>query len=266
MKPVSLAEAHANTDVLRGLGLWRLWVFLSWQDIKQRYRGSVLGPFWVSGSLAAISLGAGILYARILHVPYQEYIPFLVLGLTVWTMISGAVLEGTGAFLSAANLIKNSSLPISMQIYRTLSRNAIVMAHNTLVVALVFLFLKRPPSPAFLLVLPGLALLLLNLTWMTWVAAALSARYRDIAQIIAYVMQFLLFMTPVFWMAHMVGRSSPLLVLNPLWHLIEIVRAPVFGGPINPLNWWVSAVMAVVGLTGVYFAQRRYRNQVIHWV
>jgi lipopolysaccharide transport system permease protein len=246
--------------------MWRLWVFLSWQDIKQKYRGSVIGPFWVAGSLLALTLGAGALYAVILQVPYREYLPYLILSLTVWTLIASSIQEGCAAFLSAAPVIKNTPLPISLQIFRVVTRNLMVMAHNLVVVALVFAALGRPLATTSPLALLGLAILSLNLWWMAWVSAALSARYRDIGQIITYVMQFLLFVTPIFWMPNMVGRGHIVLEYNPLWHLIEIVRSPVLGEPIRAANWIVSGFMAAVGLAVAYFGQRRYRNEVVHWI
>ena len=266
MTSISLASAHAEMDVPRSLAMWRLWVFLSWQDIKQRYRGSLLGPFWTAGSIAALTLGAGSLHAIILKVPYQEFLPYLVLSITVWTLISGTLLEASGAFLGAANVIKNTSLPLTMQIFRTVSRNVIVLAHNIIVVVALFAILQRPVAPTAPLALLGLVIVLLNLVWMSWIVAALSARFRDVVQIVSYGLTLALFMTPIFWQPGMVGHDNPALRFNPFWHLIEVVRAPILGGGPSADNWFWAGGGAIVGLIAAYFVQRRFKNDVVFWV
>ncbi|MEE8660384.1 hypothetical protein CGLAMM_03380 [Acetobacteraceae bacterium EV16G] len=75
-------------DVRRGLELSRLSVALGWLDIKLRYRGSILGPFWLTLSTAVMIAALGVLYARLFHMPFGEYLPFLSISLVMWSFIS----------------------------------------------------------------------------------------------------------------------------------------------------------------------------------
>lgn len=52
-----------------GIGLWPLWVRLGWNDILQRYRRPLLGPFWLTASMAIIVIASGILYAGLFKTP-----------------------------------------------------------------------------------------------------------------------------------------------------------------------------------------------------
>ncbi len=143
-------------DISASLTSWRLWAFLGWKDIRGRYRGSVLGPIWIAGGLLVVTLGAGVLFADILKSKVDFFIPYLCLGLTVWTLISASIVEGSTAFLGAGLLIKNSTLPIFMQVLRTIWRNLIVFAHNIPVAAAVCIYFRLPVQPTLLLAIPGL--------------------------------------------------------------------------------------------------------------
>ena len=68
-----------------GQAVWQpeLWLMLGWQDIKQRYRRSIIGPFWLTLSTAIMVFALGFLYAAIFRQPLGEYFPYLATGLVV---------------------------------------------------------------------------------------------------------------------------------------------------------------------------------------
>src|SRR5436190_24289563 len=74
-------------DLTVGTKKWRIWLTLAYQDIKLRYRRSVLGPFWLTISMAVTVYSMGFLYAHLFHTDLQQYYPFLVAGMLCWTMI-----------------------------------------------------------------------------------------------------------------------------------------------------------------------------------
>lgn len=260
------SSSLALTDLTRSIAAWRLWTFLSWQDIRQRYRGSFLGPWWMVFGIGATAFGMGLLYSAILHVPTNEFLPYLVLGLSIWTFISASLGESCSAFVGQASVIKNTPLPVIMQVFRTISRNVIVLAHNVLVIALVFVIFQKGLGPMGFLALPGFVLLVLNLAWMCWLVAAMSARYRDFIQIVTYLLQFLIFMTPVFWYANMAGPRHYILEFNPFYHLLEIVREPLLGVAPSAHNWIVAVGMLVVGTIVAVLAQMRFQKQIVFWI
>src|SRR5882757_3806255 len=73
-KPRS-AAAVARSDAIEGLSLWRLWVTLGWNDILQRYRRSILGPFWLTASMAIMVIALGVLYAELFKTPVNDLLP-----------------------------------------------------------------------------------------------------------------------------------------------------------------------------------------------
>jgi len=100
----------ALTDVASGLALWPLWVRLGWNDILQRYRRSFLGPFWLTASMAIMVIALGVLYAEIFRTPIREFLPFVCVGLLVWTFLSSFLVEGGSLFVGAESYIKQIRL------------------------------------------------------------------------------------------------------------------------------------------------------------
>jgi ABC-type polysaccharide/polyol phosphate export permease len=260
------AWMSAGQELRRSLQLWSLWSFMSWQDIRQRYRGSILGPFWIAGGVAAVSLGAGILYAQVLKVQSKDLVPFVVIGISLWTLISLTLVEACHSFMAATSLIRNSPLPRPVHVLRAVFRNMIVFAHSLPVVAAVLWLSGVNLTVDAIWALAGFGILTINLLWLSWILALLSARFRDVIQLATYGLQFVALITPIFWFPEMAGRSFGLLMANPFYHWLEIVRAPLLGRAAGIDNWTISCVMAVIGSAVAFYSFARYRHQVAVWV
>src|SRR3954462_4178366 len=101
----------AFQDVREGIRLWPLWGRLGWNDIRQRYRRSLLGPFWLTASMAIMVISLGVLYSEIFDTPIRDFLPFLCVGLLVWNFLSGFLVEGGALFIGAESYIKQVRLP-----------------------------------------------------------------------------------------------------------------------------------------------------------
>src|SRR5271168_4472712 len=99
----SLSETAAD-DLVRGLRRRELWGRLGWLDIKRRYRRTTIGPFWTSITLAVYVLTVGTVGAAIWNQNIYDYLPFLVSGIVVWTLISSIILESCSLFISCQSL------------------------------------------------------------------------------------------------------------------------------------------------------------------
>ena len=263
---MTVVDSFRRDDLLESLRLWRLWTFTGWEDIRQRYRGSVLGPFWIAGSVAVVTLGAGSLYAAMFKMPAQTLLPYISLSISLWLLISLTILEGSQAFFASGQIVRNTPLPIGIHVFRVIYRNLIVFAHNLPVVALTFLVFGYAPSVYSPLALLGFVLLIANVVWMTWVAALLSTRFRDFGQIIGFGLQFAIFVTPIFWMPQQAGPRHIALELNPFHHMLAVVREPIMGRLPSEANWTVSLLMAVIGLAIAVMAHRRLRSEIVFWL
>lgn len=241
---------------------------LGWQDVRQAYRRSALGAFWITGGMA-VQIGAmGLVFAVIFKTPMQEYLPFLATSIIVWGYISAVVNDGCQAFISSEGIIKQLKIPMYVYVVRVVWKQFITFAHNIVIVPLVFLAVLRGVDWDVFLFLPGLILASANLAWMAFLLAMLSARYRDIPQVIASVVTILYFVTPVMWQPNLIpsGTAHLLLGLNPMYHLLQIMRQPLLGIAPTMENWALTTIFALFGWGAVALALRKFQNQIAYWV
>src|SRR5258708_19683242 len=78
--------ATAISDIVGGAIHWRMWGRLGWQEVKRRYRRTVIGPFWTTLSLAIFILSLGVVYSQLWHQPLETYLPFVSLGMISLTL------------------------------------------------------------------------------------------------------------------------------------------------------------------------------------
>src|SRR3954471_14488124 len=85
-------------DLRDGIASHELWGFMGWQDIRQRYRRTILGPWWLAISTAMLVFFLGFLWSEIFGVNVEVFMPFFVTGYVLWTFLSGVITEATTAF------------------------------------------------------------------------------------------------------------------------------------------------------------------------
>jgi ABC-type polysaccharide/polyol phosphate export permease len=239
---------------------------LAWHDISSRYRGSILGPFWITLSMGLMVLGMGLVYSRLFGLTLHDYLPYVALGIVFFATITGAVTEGCDTFVQAAGMLSQTSLPMFTFVWRTLLRTLINLGHHLVIVVAVlayFGYWRHADIPAALL---GLLLLVVNVGWGSMLAAIASARFRDIPQIVQSVMQFAMFMTPVFWKSDRFGANHLFLELNPFYHVLEAVRAPLLGTEVAPHTYLFLAGMAVVGWAATFSIFANTRRRIVHYL
>ena len=242
--PSPSQTAIALVDVIEGARASYLWGLLGWQDIRRRYRRSLLGPFWLTISMGVLVAALSTLYSALLKVEITDYAPFLVLGFVVWTLLSSLITDGCATFTGAENIIKQVDLPLSVHVYRMVWRNLIIFCHNILIFVVVAVIFSVWPGWTALLALPGLALLCLSGVWAGLLFGLMSARFRDVPPIVASIVRIAFFVTPIIWMPELLPGRAVLLDFNPFYHFLELVRAPLLGQAPELVSW-----LAVLGIT-----------------
>lgn len=239
---------------------------LGWLDIRLRYRGSVLGPLWLSLSTAVMVAALGGLYAGLFHLQAADYVPYLAVSLVLWNSLAGQVADSCTVFVQQESIIRSMRMPFCVHAARVLMRNVLVLAHHALVLAPVFLLFGIFPGMQVFLALPALALWVVDGFLLALALGAICARFRDIPPIAASVMQLAFFVTPVIWKPELIGARAALLPLNPFHVLLEIVRAPLLGEAAG-VEVWVSAIAYSLFLAAVSWAVFvRARPRLAYWV
>lgn len=259
-------HAAAARDLREGAALWRLCWTLAWLDIRLRYRGSMLGPFWLTISTGAMVGAMGVLYSVLFRLDLKDYIPFLALSLVLWAYLGNVVGEGCTAFTQAESTVRSVRMPFSLYAGRIVLRNIVVLAHNAVVVVVVDLLLWTWPGATALLALPGLVLWLVNSIVVTMLLGATCARFRDIPPIVGSIMQMAFFVSGVIWKPSQLGAYEWMLAFNPFFSMFEVVRGPLMG--VVPSALTVACALAYSALlwlvAWVVFA--RVRGRIAFWL
>jgi lipopolysaccharide transport system permease protein len=256
----------ALRDVAEAMALWRLCWTLSWLDIKLRYRGSVLGPFWLTLSTAVMVGSMGFLYASLFHMDLHQYLPFLALSIVLWGFLGSVVAEACTAFTAAEGMIRSVRMPFVMYAARVVIRNVVILGHNVVVIVVVDVLLRVAPGEVAWLAIPAFVLWLVVGLALSLMLGAVCARFRDIAPIVGSIMQMAFFVSGVIWQPSQLGDKEYLLLFNPFYTLLEIVRGPMLG-EIPSLAVYASALIStalICLVSALVFA--RTRNRIAFWV
>ncbi|MQA08430.1 MAG: ABC transporter permease [Pseudonocardiaceae bacterium] len=287
----SRSWARARADIREGIRRRELWSHLGWQDIKQKYRRSVLGPLWITIATGAMVMGLSIIYSQLFGQELEYFIPYLTAGFIIWQFILNCVTEGAETFIANEGVMKHLPAPLTVYVLRTIWRQCLMLAHNAIIYVIIiaiFFWALNPqyymvenPTPEdtlmpginvqVLLAVPAFFLLLVNATWVVLLLGIVSTRFRDIPQLINSLTQLAFYLTPIVWSPDLLGKTGKglshfVVQFNPLYHFVNILRAPLIGQRVELLNWIVVIGFAVLGWTLALFVMRNYRARVSYWV
>jgi ABC-type polysaccharide/polyol phosphate export permease len=266
-RPATGRLTAALGDIIEGVVQWRrVWV-LSWNEVQQRYRRSRLGQLWITLSMALTICGIGTVFAGLLSQPFSEYIPFLGAGLIAWTYLSINITDLSVSCVSSEAYLKSYPGPRSIVVYRVIVRNLIIFAHNLLIMLAIWLILGPALNFNMLLFFPGLVLIILNFGWLGLILGPLSARFRDVPQVLTSLMQLLFFITPVIYSSDkMAPHLASLSYFNPFANAIEVLRAPLLG-QIPPMGHYINlCVIMFVGYGIALPFYARFRARIVYWL
>ncbi|HSV03916.1 MAG TPA: ABC transporter permease [Phenylobacterium sp.] len=240
---------------------------LAWHDVVSRYRGSILGPFWITLSMGVMVLGIGLLWGGLFRVPAHQFVPMVAVGIVFFGMVTMTINEGCETFVQAAGMLSQTSLPIFTFVWRTVLRNLINLGHHIVIVAAVLVWAGLWGHANYLGAALGFVFLVVNVAWASMSVAIISARFRDIPQAVASITQAAAIMTPVYWPADRIPPSYRwVLDFNPFYHVLDAVRAPLLGEAVAPHTYGVLAGMAAGGWALTFWLFARTRRKIVHYL
>ena len=281
MSTISKAVPHVSTptsvfmgkliaavaDLILGLIEWRIWWVLAYGDIRQRYRRSKIGQFWLTISMMVMIAGMGGVYALIFDQPVNHYMPYLGVGLVVWNLLASLVGDLSTCFINADSYLRSYPTPRSAIIYRVIARDFLTAAHNLVIVPILLVLFSIPVTAATLLAIPGFFLVAINSVWVGMLLGPLCTRFRDLPQIITSVVQLAFFLTPVmFHGSQLDNQLWAVTHLNPFASFLEIVRAPLLGQVPPGHHYLMVAACTVIGGAMALPFYARFRGRIVYWL
>ena len=251
--------------------LWayrELLYFLTWRDLKVRYKQTLLGVTWVVMQPLLMTVVFTLFLGKLIRVPSDNvpYALFVLAGMLPWTFISASVVGSSSSLVGSGHLITKVYFPRVIIPASVICGRLVDLLVSFVVFALV-LAVYRVPITRQLLLLPLILLLMsiLALAIGMW-TSAVNVKYRDITALLPVFVQFWMFISPVVYPSSLVQAQNITPVwrwayaMNPTVGIIENFRAAVLGTPINWQTLAIAAVVTLILFVCACFAFRRLEN------
>jgi lipopolysaccharide transport system permease protein len=269
-EPLVVIQPSGTWNVLSFSDIWRyreLIYFLTWRDVKVRYKQTALGAAWAILQPLFMMVIFTIFFGRLAGVGSAgvPYPLFALAGLVPWTFFANSVTASSNSLVGSANLITKVYFPRLIVPAAALLAGLVDFVLAFLLLAGLMLY-YRVALTAQILFLPVVILLtaLFALGIGTWMSA-LNVKYRDVRFALPFLIQLWLFVSSVILPSSSVGpKWRWLLRLNPMSGIIEGYRAALFG---TPFDWPAIGIASVLTLVALIYsaysfsrAERRFAD------
>jgi ABC-type polysaccharide/polyol phosphate export permease len=258
----------AVNDIREGLRRWRSWTYLAVEAVKNRYRRTVLGPWWLTLQMAVYVVGLAIIFGQLLHTGLRNFLPYVTVGFIAYSLLAGLTRAGAEVFVTSSSTMKSTPQPLSSLVLRDVAIEFIQFGHNVALFVPFVVFGLVPLSPKMIIAVPILLVIAANGFFLgLWLGIA-AARFRDVQPFVMSILQVLIFFTPVFYKQTNLtpAARNALLAWNPFTYLLDAFRAPLIGATLQQ-SYFIGTVLvtlinAALGL--VLFT--RTRSRLPYWV
>ena len=225
------------------------------RDLKARYRGSVLGFFWSFVNPLLLLLIYSFVFTVVLPGTHpkeiEPYALFMFCGILPWTWFSSSLLESSNVLIAGGNLIKKVLFPAEVLPIVTVLANMVHFLLGLPILAIFLIYYRAPLNASDLIWFPLVVLTQLILTIaLALIFSALTVHFRDLKDLLANLLTFWFFATPIIYpmtMAPGIGRA--LLNLNPFTHLaISYQEILFYDGPYGHWRWLIALMIGSSGL------------------
>lgn len=254
---------------VRGFSYWSISVLMATSEIRRRYRRTLFGPFWVTLSVAIFITTMGMVFPILWHMKATTFLPYFASGYILWIFISGILTESGGTFIDLSGLIKQVVLPYSVYANSLILRNILIFSHHFVVYLIVMILFKVPINLNTLFIFPAMLIVCFTGSWVAILFGLITARFRDVRQIIMSLLQIGMFVTPILWMPSQLGSiwyAKLIVMLNPLTHFIIITRAPLLGQPPIFMNWVAAVSISLLGWLITMKLLGKYHRHLVFWL
>ena len=254
--------------------IWDLrffWLALVQMDLRTRYRRSFFGIGWSLLRPLAMSTVLCLVFSKLFDIPAAEYAPFLLLGLSLWQFFVESTLHGCECFLNGAAYVRQQPVPLAIFPLRTtLGVGLHCLIALLLALALAWIFRGIPSVLALAFLIPALILFFFFGWFMSIIGGLFHCHFPDTKHLFEIGIQILFYLTPIIYRADSLRNRERFLwaiELNPLTHMLELVRRPILDGSLPPLNSMLMSLgfVAVIGIVAVLCLKKLEKN-LIFWL
>lgn len=213
--------------------------YLTWRDIKVRYKQTVLGILWIIIQPLVSMVLFTIVFGNFAKIPSDNipYPVFVFIGLLFWNFFASTLSAASNSLINNQNIIKKVYFPRVLAPLSSTLTFIVDLIPTLIILAGLLVYYKITPSIQIILLLPVLLLLILVFSLgIGMLLAPINARFRDVRQVLPYFIQLGMFATPVIYPSSIFGGTSRIIrIFNPVAEAIEVSRSAFFGT--RPMDW-----------------------------
>ncbi|MFH0854060.1 MAG: ABC transporter permease [bacterium] len=269
MKKNIIIKPKQSIDLIEDIKeMWEfkdLFYFLTWRDLKVRYKQTMIGIAWALFQPFTTMVVFTIFFGNLAKMPSDgvPYPIFVYTGLLLWQFFSDSLGETSNCLIANNSIITKVYFPrLILPISATITKFVDFFIASTILIALMAYYGYLPQIKG-ILILP----LLLFITFIAAIGiglilASINVKYRDVRYILPFFINLLLFLTPVIYPSSIAGKYSKILALNPMTGVIKAARAAILGNaPINWLLLLISGIASFILLAiGIIFFKKIERH------
>jgi len=248
---IAVNEADQPLAILDIREIWAyrdLLLFLTWRDIKVRYKQAAMGAAWAIIQPLAMMLIFAVFLGAFMRVPTEgiPYSLFFYSGLVPWMFFAGAISAGSVSLLNSSNLITKVYFPRLIVPAGAVGALLIdLLITSAILIALALYFGKALTWNVLMFPVMILLTVLLALDFSIWLAG-LTVKYRDIRHALPFVLQLWMFVTPIVYPLVVVPeRWRWAMYLNPMTGIVEGIRSSLTG---HRFDWVAIAISTTITL------------------
>jgi len=257
------------SDIRGSLRQPEFWAYSSWLDMVIRYRKTQLGLLWLFLTFGFFVIVMGVKFGYLMGQDPHVFVPYVAVGYMIWRFMVTILNDSAATFRSHRAYIMDGKVRFTDYLLRSIAKAGFNLLFAVVVVAMVLAWTPYAGVGGLLTMFITFPLVILNMAWIGLCLSFLGARYPDIQELIGTLLMAGFLLTPIIWD---VSRYPPETVrgaitrLNPAFHLVELVRAPVLGRMPETNSIIFVVAMAVVGWLVAAWMYRRYARFVPLWL
>jgi lipopolysaccharide transport system permease protein len=232
--------------------------FLTWRDVKIRYKQTLIGVMWAIFQPAIKVLVFSLVFGGLAKVSSQgfPYPIFVFAGLLPWEFFASSVSRGGESVVASANLVRKVYFPRIIIPVAAVGACLVDFAASFAILVVLMLYYGTVPTLSLLMVPPLVMAVLALAVGISLLISALNVAYRDFRYILPVILQVWMFVTPVIYPPTSVPQSWQwLLRMNPMTGIVDGYRSAILGTPFAwgelGISMLVAAAIFVCGL--MYF-------------
>ena len=264
-----MTAAPASTtmlaDLREGLARHRLWRFMAWREIARQHARTALGVVWIPINVLLHVAILGAVFALVFD-GGSRYFAYFALSFSLWKPFGQMLGLGASLWTSSEKYVKHLPAPTSLFVLKTIYKVVLVLVMSLPVGVALALVAGARPGWVVLLALPGAVLFVVNIAWITTALSVVALRFRDVRRLVPNMLFLIYLSTPIMWEPERLGEHRWIADVNPLYHMISVVREPVLGHAPSLLSWAVVIGLGVVGNAAAWSLLGAVRRRIPLWL